>query len=447
MPRKATTKEPKEKSTTKEATAKEATAKETTPKETTPKKANAQPELNIGLIGHVDHGKTTLTEQLSGKWTDTHSEEMKRGITIRLGYANVNIFKWKSGTTTLYTTKDKCEEDPKAQLIEVRKISFVDAPGHESLMATMLSGATIMDGALLLVAANEECPQPQTAEHITALEMLDIGKIIVVQNKIDLVSKEQALNNHKQIKELLSHTKYKDAPIVPVSAQHGINISALLEVMDEVFPVPKRDDKLDPIMYIARSFDVNKPGSDITKIIGGVLGGSLQQGRLRLGDTIEIKPGYEVEEKNVKVYYPLTTKIVGLMTGNESLDEVGPGGSIAVLTELDPSVVKSDRLTGNMVGKPGTLPKTWRHMKLNVTLLERVVGSKEQLKVDPIKLTEPLMMNVNSASTVGVVTELGKNEITVNLKIPVCADVGARITISRVVANRFRLIGYGIIKG
>jgi len=122
-----------------------------------------QPELNIGLVGHVDHGKTTLTEALSGKWTDTHSEELKRGITIRLGYADATIRKCEvCGKHVL--EKKHCNK----LALAVRKISFVDAPGHESLMATMLSGATIMDGALLLVAANEECPQPQTREHSSA---------------------------------------------------------------------------------------------------------------------------------------------------------------------------------------------------------------------------------------------------------------------------------------
>src|SRR3989338_7865733 len=163
----------------------------------------AQPAINIGMVGHVDHGKTTLLERLSGKWTDTHSEELKRGITIRLGYADIIFRKCeKCEGDKKYTAKEECPACG-SKTAAVRKVSFVDAPGHESLMATMLAGATIMDGALLLVAANEECPQPQTREHLMALEILGIKSLVIVQNKIDLVDEEKALKNYEQIKNFV----------------------------------------------------------------------------------------------------------------------------------------------------------------------------------------------------------------------------------------------------
>ncbi len=395
-----------------------------------------QPEINIGLVGHVDHGKTTLTEQLSGKWTDTHSEEIKRGITIRLGYADATFYKDKKTYTAKKTKTAKL----------LRKVSFVDAPGHESLMATMLAGTTIIDGALLLVAANEACPQPQTREHLQALQILGVEKVIVLQNKVDLVDKERALKNYQQIKDFLKETPYEDSPIIPLSARQNINVGKVIEAIENYIPTPKRDSKLDPMMYIARSFDINKPGSEIAKIKGGVLGGSLIQGKLKVGDDIEIKPGYGVEEKNVKVFKPITAKITSLMTGGEPVKEVGPGGSIALLTELDPAIVKSDALTGAVVGLPGKLPETRYELTLETHLLERVVGSAEELQVEPIKKMEPLMLNVNSAATVGVVTELSKDLIKCKLKLPVCCEVGSRVTISRRVVNRFRLIGYGLLK-
>jgi len=410
-----------------------------------PKKSkteDVQPELNIGLVGHVDHGKTTLVKALSGKWTDTHSEEIKRGITIRLGYANAIFVKTKDSQ---YATELQAKKD-KTDYKVVRRVSFVDAPGHESLMATMLAGTTIMDGALLLIAANQPCPQPQTREHVMALEIMGIENVVVVQNKIDVISEAHALKNYEEIKTFLTDTQYKNAPIIPVSAQHNINSDVLIESIIEHIPVPKRDEKLKPIMYVARSFDTNKPGTKPNDMIGGVLGGALKQGQLKTGDTIQIKPGYSVEEQNQRIWKPLETKIVGLVTGNNSVNKIGPGGSVGVLTALDPSIVKSDALTGSLIGLKGSLPDVLYEITLKTNLLARVVGSKEERDVKPIKLGEILMLNVNSAATVGQVTKLGKDEFCCKLKIPVCAESDSRITISRRVDNRFRLIGYGVLK-
>ncbi len=414
---------------------KENSLKKTT-KQSAAKHVQMQPVVNIGLFGHVDHGKTTLTETLSGKWTDTHSEEIKRGITIRLGYANATIYKSEEGYTVDVSKNGEFQ----------RIVSFVDAPGHESLMATMLAGATIIDGALLLIAANEQCPQPQTREHLQALQILGIKKVIVVQNKIDLVDKERLLKNYQQLRDLLKGTAYEHAPVIPISAMHRVNIDVLLQAIEEFFPTPVRDSTLEPRMLIARSFDINKPGSKIEAMKGGVIGGALVQGTLTVGDEIEIRPGYFVEERNQKVHKPLFTKIIGIMTGNTVLPVAKPGGSIAVLTNLDPSIVKSDILTGAVVGHPGKLPPVLYDLELEVHLLDRAVGSKEELIVEPVKLHEPLMLNINSAVTVGIVIKLGKNTASCRLKVPVCCDKGSRITISRRIGNRFRLIGYGIIK-
>jgi len=395
------------------------------------------------MVGHVDHGKTTLLERLSGKWADTHSEEIRRGITIRLGYADT-IFR-KCAKCKIYTVKKECPKC-KSAAKETRKVSFVDAPGHESLMATMLSGATIMDGALLLIAANEPCPQPQTREHLMALQIIGVKDIVIVQNKIDLVSEEETIKNYEQIKEFVKGTDYEKAPIIPISAQHGVGVDSLIEAIEKTLPTPKRDTKKDPLMFVARSFDINKPGTKPKDIVGGVLGGSLKQGKLKVKDEIEIRPGYSVIEKNQKVWKALTTKITGLKTGGSNVKEITAGGSIGVLTSLDPSVVKSDKLAGSVIGLPGKLPKIWDEFDLEVHLLQRVVGTKEELDVDPIKLNETLMLNVNATATVGVVIKLKKEVIECKLKLPVCAEPNSRVTISRMIGNRFRLIGYGMIK-
>lgn len=434
-----------EKKTKKESTVKKTTRKKTEKKEVE-LKLDVQPELNIGLVGHVDHGKTTLTEQLSGKWTDTHSEELKRGITIRLGYADTTIRKDTSLEAPFcYTTKEIHPTTGNKTEV-VRKVSFVDAPGHESLMATMLSGATIMDGALLLVAANEICPQPQTQEHLMALELSGIKKVVVVQNKIDLVSEDRALRNYHEIKNVLKGTSFEDAPIVPISAKQGVNIDMLLDAIQTAIPTPERNPNTEPIFYVARTFDVNKPGSIPTKLLGGILGGSVIKGKFNVGETIEIRPGRIVEEQNKLIAKPITTKITGMKTGGTSVDELHPGGSSAILTSLDPSIAKGDQLTGCIVGYPGKLPPIWSELDLKVHLLERIQSVGEDLKINPLIKGEILLLNVNSAKTVGMVSSLGKGIAHLNLRLPVCADISDKVTISRKLGTRFRLIGYGEIQ-
>ena len=403
------------------------------------------PDMNLGLVGHVDHGKTTLVKCLSGKWTDTHSEEIKRGITIRLGYANIAVYKCEKCDYLRYFTSEKCPKcGAKGKL--VRAISLVDAPGHESLMATMLAGTTIMDGALLLIAADEPCPQPQTKEHLMALEIIGLDKVIVVQNKIDLISKEKAIENYKQIKEFLKGTKYENAPIIPVSARYNINIDLLLDAIIQNIEPPKRNLRLSPLMFAARSFDINKPGTKIDDLHGGVIGGALKQGTLKVGEEIEIRPGIKKSKKGRDAWHPLKTKITNIMTADTHLEKATPGGSIAIETELDPSYVKSDSLMGSVIGHIDKLPPVREELELEIKLLKRVVGSKEEIKVDPIKLGEPLMLNVNSAATVGSVISISKKGVKCRLKIPVCASEGSRITVSRIIGNRWRLIGYALIK-
>ena len=403
-------------------------------------KGELVPEITIGLVGHIDHGKTTLLEKISGHWADTHSEEMKRGITIKLGYATATIYKCTKCKENCYTTKEKCP-NCKSSCIPLRKVSFIDAPGHETLMATMLAGAAIMDAALLLIAANEPCPQPQSKEHLMALNIIGIKNIIIVQNKIDLAEKEDVLKNYKEIKEFVKGTIAENAPIIPVAAQHEINIDALIEAIQENFKTPERNLKEDPIFLIARSFDINKPGTLIKNLKGGVLGGSLKKGTLKIGDKIEIKPGIKINEK----WIPLETEIAGLQAGDLSVKEITPGSSVGILTKLDPTIVKADSLTGNISGLKDKLPKVWHQLKLRHKLLERVVGTKQELTIEPIKKGEVLMLNINSTATVGIVTDLHKEHIIISLKIPVCAENSDRATISRKIGDRWRLIGVGNI--
>lgn len=404
-----------------------------------------QPEVNIGTIGHVDHGKTTLVQALTGVWASRHSEELKRGITIKLGYADMPIYKCpKCEPPKNYTIKPYCEAcNSEAEF--VRAISFVDAPGHEALMATMLSGAAIMDGAILVIAADEPCPQPQTREHLAAAEVSGIKNLIIVQNKIDIVDEKRALESYKEIKNFVKGTVAEKAPIIPISAQRGINIDVLLNAIQTIIPTPKRDDTKPPLMFVIRSFDINKPGTTIEGLEGGIIGGTIAQGKFAVGEEIEIRPGISAEREGKTVYDPLISEIVTLNAGEQNVKEATCGGLIGVGTCLDPSYAKADGLTGSIAGKAGMLPPTLTELTLETHVLERAVGTKELLKVEKFNPEEVLLLHVGSAVNVGKILTIKQNVIKVKLTRPICALPGSRVAISRKITSRWRLIGYGLI--
>jgi len=406
--------------------------------------ANTQPEVNIGLVGHVDHGKTTLVQALSGEWTDQHSEEMKRGISIRLGYADAT-FRQCPGLDEpeRYTVEEECPDGSASE--PRRTVSFVDAPGHETLMATMLSGAAIMDGAVLVISATEEVPQAQTEEHLMALDIIGIDNIVVAQNKIDLVDRDTARENYRAIQEFVAGTVAEDAPIVPVSAQQEVNTDLLIQAIEEEIPTPDRDPGADPEMLVARSFDINRPGTTWAELAGGVLGGSLVQGRLEVDDEVELRPGREVEEGGQSEWQPVRTTVRSLQAGGDPVESATPGGLLGVGTGLDPAVTKGDALAGQVAGPPGTLPPVHQQFTMDVDLLDRIVG-EDAGEVEEISTGEPLMLTVGTATTVGSVTSARDAECEVALKRPVCAEPGVKIAINRRVGARWRLIGYGTLQ-
>lgn len=403
-----------------------------------------QPEINIGTIGHVDHGKTTLIQALTGVWASRHSEELRRGITIRLGYADTAIYKCpKCNVPACYSTSPKHENCGSEALFQ-RAVSFVDAPGHEILMTTMLSGAAVMDGALLVIAADEPCPQPQTREHLAAISLIGLDKLIIVQNKIDIVTAEDAIKNFNEIEKFVEGTIAEKMPIVPVSAQRKVNIDLLLEAMETHIPTPNRDPTKPPRMYVVRSFDINKPGTPIEKLEGGVVGGSIIQGKFKVGDEIEILPGLPMREKSRLKVYSLYSEITSLYIGEEPVNEALCGGLVGVGTYLDPSVTKSDGLVGSMVGKPDTLPPVLNEVSLEVFLFDTVVGSEDLRRVEGITVGEDLLLNVGTSRTMVTVKAISKNRLEGGLSIPVCCERKSRVALSRRIGGRWRLIGYGV---
>jgi translation initiation factor 2 subunit 3 len=276
-----------------------------------------------------------------------------------------------------------------------------------------------------------------------ALDIIGIENIVIAQNKIDLVDREQALRNYEQIEEFVEGTVAEDAPIVPISAQQNVNMDLLIQTVEETIPTPERDPDADARLQVARSFDINRPGTTWEDLTGGVLGGSLTQGQLEVDDEIEIKPGREIEEGGQSEYHPVETTVRSLQAGGEFVDEVSPGGLLGVGTGLDPSLTKGDALAGQVAGPPGSLPPTHEAFTMDVELFDRIVGEGD---VEEISTGEPLMMTIGTATTVGAVTSARDGECEVNLKRPVCAAEGAKIAINRRVGARWRLIGVGTLR-
>ncbi|KAF7360784.1 Translation initiation factor eif2 gamma subunit [Mycena venus] len=459
-----------------------------------------QATINLGTIGHVAHGKSTVVKAISGVTTVRFTNELVRNITIKLGYANAKIYKCENsgcprpGCYRSYRS-DKEDNPPcgrqgcNSRMKLVRHVSFVDCPGHDILMATMLNGAAVMDAALLLIAGNETCPQPQTSEHLAAVEIMQLEHIIILQNKVDLIRKTQALEHEKSIAEFVKgaytvnepsasasfHITFEPnagtvaakSPIVPISAQLKYNIDAVSEYIVTHIPVPVRDFTCDPRLIVIRSFDVNKPGTAVDDLAGGVAGGSILTGVLRLGQEVEIRPGVVTKDNMGRNQCkPIFSRIMSLHAENNALQFAVPGGLIGVGTRMDPMLCRADRLVGQVLGAVGTLPKIYSELEISLFLLRRLLGvktdagteDKKQAKVTKLLKNELPLVNIGSTCTGGRVLSAKMNtqsaaqtkaQLTmakIQLTSPACTEVGEKVTLSRRIEKHWRLIGWGTVQ-
>ncbi|KAL1832555.1 hypothetical protein ACET3Z_002206 [Daucus carota] len=405
-----------------------------------PEVISRQATINIGTIGHVAHGKSTVVKAISGVQTVRFKNELERNITIKLGYANAKIYKCEDDRCPrpmCYKAYGSGKEDApmcdvpgfeNARMKLLRHVSFVDCPGHDILMATMLNGAAIMDGALLLIAANESCPQPQTSEHLAAIEIMRLQHIIILQNKVDLIQENVAINQHEAIQKFIQGTVADNAPVIPVSAQLKYNIDAVCEYIVKKIPIPERNFISPPNMIVIRSFDVNKPGSEVDDIRGGVAGGSILKGVLRVNQNIEVRPGIVVKDEsgNIKCT-PIYSRIVSLYAEQNELQFAVPGGLIGVGTTMDPTLTRADRLVGQVLGEVGSLPEVYVELEVNFFLLRRLLGvrtkgTERQGKVAKLTKAEILMLNIGSMSTGARVVAVKNDLAKLQLTSPVCTS-------------------------
>nr|CAH0099672.1 unnamed protein product [Daphnia galeata] len=424
-----------------------------------PEVISRQATINIGTIGHVAHGKSTVVKALSGVQTVRFKNELERNITIKLGYANAKIFKCdneKCPRPICYMSGSSSKDDsfmgPLGKFKLVRHVSFVDCPGHDILMATMLNGAAVMDAALLLIAGNESCPQPQTSEHLAAIEIMKLKHILILQNKIDLVKESQAKDQYEQILKFVQGTVAEGAPVIPISAQLKYNIEVICEYVVNKIPIPLRDFSAEPRLIIIRSFDVNKPGCEVDDLKGGVAGGSILKGVLKVGQEIEVRPGLVSKDSEGKLTCnPIFSRIVSLYAEQNELMYAVPGGLIGVGTMIDPTLSRADRMVGQVLGSINALPEIFTELEISYFLLRRLLGvrtegDKKGAKVQKLSKNEVLMVNIGSLSTGGRVLAVKADLAKISLTNPVCTDVGEKIALSRRVEKHWRLIGWGQIR-
>ncbi|PPR90776.1 hypothetical protein GOBAR_AA29928 [Gossypium barbadense] len=437
-----------------------------------PEVISRQATINIGTIGHVAHGKSTVVKAISGVQVISlfsindcsFKNELERNITIKLGYANAKIYKCEDERCprpmSFKAYGSGKEDSPlcdvpgfeNCRMKLLRHVSFVDCPGHDILMATMLNGAAIMDGALLLIAANESCPQPQTSEHLAAVEIMRLQHIIILQNKVDLIQENVAINQHEAIQKFIQGTVADGAPVVPISAQLIYNIDVVCEYIVKKIPIPERNFISPPNMIVIRSFDVNKPGFEVDEIKGGVDGGSILRGVLKVNQFIEVRPGIVVKDENGNIKCtPIYSRIVSLYAEQNELQFAVPGGLIGVGTTMDPTLTRADRLVGQVLGEVGSLPDVFVELEVNFFLLRRLLGvrtkgSERQGKVSKLAKGEILMLNIGSMSTGARVIAIKNDLAKLQLTSPVCTSKGEKIALSRRVEKHWRLIGWGQIQ-
>jgi translation initiation factor 2 subunit 3 len=380
-----------------------------------------QPICNIGTLGSVSDGKSTLVEKLTGIKTQRYSSEKIRNITIKSGYANLKIWLTEDNK---YTTKD----NNNCKL--VNHISIPDLAGHSAYITTMLSSISLMDGAIIVIAVNEPLEnKPQLIQHMAAAKLSRIKKIIICMNKIDLVTKQVLLERKKELDTLLDKYDIKPFIIIPTCFNKNIGLNYVVNAIMELFNPKEYLERTNekPIFIINRTFDINKPGTDWTDIKGGILGGTLLKGTFKIGDEIEIKPG--INESFI-------SKIVSIKTDTTELSEVIPGGLIGIGTTIDPFYCKNDKLIGNIIGLVNNLPDIYNEINLNIILTD-IFGFKWEPKIN-----DNLILQIGTRICDTKLINISNNYYKFELLKPTCISNNQNIIICKMFNNILKIVGY-----
>lgn len=412
-----------------------------------------QPVINLGVIGHVANGKSSLVKALTGVSTQKHSSELKRNITVRLGYANGKIWKCTSCKEpmcfqpTSSDTYDHLCVHCKSETHLVIHFSLVDCPGHNTLTETMLNGTCLMDYTILVEScANETIPAIQTAEHYSVTKEVGIKTIFSCLNKCDLFSKER-----EKIKDSLTKLRNfindDDVPLIPTCCTTGLNIDVICHYITQI-PIPIKDVSHNTKMLVIRTFNINLPDTKIISIKGGVIGGSLVRGIIKIGDTMKIFPGFikmkeePTKDDSVWFYKPLECKVINIHSDKNKLHMAIPGGLIGVELDIDPALCGSNKLVGNVVFKDGftNTVNVFEEIKVeyNMIMSCKIILNKKDI----------IHINVNSNNVKCEITKVRESYVILKLEKPVCVELGDKISMSihnKDDKNKIFIFGSGVV--
>lgn len=380
-----------------------------------------KPHVNIGTIGHVDHGKTTLTAAIT-------TVLAKKGLAQARSYADIdNAPEERERGVTINLSHQEYET-------ETRHYAHIDAPGHADYIKNMITGAAQMDGAILVVAATDG-PMPQTREHILLAHQVNVPKLVVALNKVDMVDDPELLDLvEMEIRELLTKYQYPgdEVPIIRVSALKAVEGDAeaekgILELMakvDEYIPVPERPLDKPFLMPVEDVFSIKGRGTVVT--------GRIERGVVKVGEEVEIV-GLGKDKKSV---------VTGVEMFRKLLDEGQAGDNVGVLLR---GVEKEDVERGQVIAKTGSIkPHTDFEAQVYILTKEEggrhtpfFTGYKPQFYVKTTDITGEIKL----PEGVEMVMPGDDAKMTVKLIVPVAMEEGLRFAIR----EGGRTVGAGVI--
>jgi len=391
--------------------------------------------FNLGTLGSVSDGKSEMIYQLSGGdqnggiRTQRDSREKKRNITIKAGYANIKIWKceeclnlYSSKETILEYNCDNCDDN---NCIINNHISFVDCPGHQELIETMMSSISLMKGAIVIISVVESLKQkPQLIQHLISAKTSNLDKLIICLNKCDLVPINLVKERKIELNELLTKLDINPLAIIPTSFTHKLGINYLIKAIDMFFSNDKSTIDNKTLFRITRSFDINPPGIPYETIKGGCIGGSLISGLLKVNDEVEINPGILTKNKDGRfTCEPIITKLLSFESDKIKLDLVEPGGLVGILTNIDPYYCKNDILKGNIITHVGQSLPIYDEINIEFNKIDEFDG------VWIPKNGDKVFLQIGNMFTEARLTKVKNINMTFQLIKPVCIDNNSKIMV------------------